>query len=151
MLKNKILDFFQLKFFEWISHLLIYHERPEQIAHGHSFVMSNLSDSLMVTHLSWVTWVICSLSLICLEQSEQIAHSCSFDLSKMSDERIPSSGNYWCQNQFIIPFTHQTQNNGVRWLAVLRIRIWIWIRSDPYLFLGSGSESSQIFRIRIRP
>ena len=31
---------------------LIYHERPERIAYSGSFVMSNLSDSLTVAHLS---------------------------------------------------------------------------------------------------
>ena len=66
------------------SDLLIYHERPEQIAHSYSFVMSDLSDSR-------------SQSLICPERSEQIAHPCSFDLSDltnelMSDEQIPNSG-----------------------------------------------------------
>ena len=80
---------------------LIYHEQPEQITHGRSFVMSDLSDSLMVTHLSWATWAIGSQSIICLERSGRIAHSCSFDLSKMSkwaneqwaNEQIPSPGN----------------------------------------------------------
>ena len=77
-----------------------------------SFFMSDLSESLMVNLLSWVTWVIRSWSLICLEQperfahiahflwatweirswlliclerSERMAHSCSFDLSKMRE------------------------------------------------------------------
>ena len=34
------------------AHLLIYHERPERIAHGHTFVMSGLSDSLTITLLT---------------------------------------------------------------------------------------------------
>ena len=41
-----------LKKKERFAHLLIYHERPERIAHSHSFVMSELSDSLTVAHLS---------------------------------------------------------------------------------------------------
>ena len=71
-----------------------------------SFIMSNLSESLTVAHLSWATWAIRSQSLICLEGPEGFAHSHSFvlsDLSKlltvlnwferieqMIDERIPS-------------------------------------------------------------
>ena len=35
---------------------LIYHEQPERIAHICSFVMSVLSDSLIVAHLSWAIW-----------------------------------------------------------------------------------------------
>ena len=34
------------------SDLLFFYERPERIAHGQSFVMSDLSDSLMVAYLS---------------------------------------------------------------------------------------------------
>ena len=53
MKHTKKLNFrFLAKIFWAIAHLLIYHERPERIAHGCSFVMSNLSDSLMVAHLS---------------------------------------------------------------------------------------------------
>ena len=46
-----MLDFFSPKCF-CKAHSLIYHERPEQIAHIRSFVMRDLSDSLMATHLS---------------------------------------------------------------------------------------------------
>ena len=49
--KNTILDFLS-KIFERIPHSLIYHERPKGITHGGSFVMSDLSDSLTVAHLS---------------------------------------------------------------------------------------------------
>ena len=48
----------------------------------HSFIMSDLSESIMVAHLSWVTWAIRSRSLICLEQPEQFAHGHSFVLSE---------------------------------------------------------------------
>ena len=66
-----------------MSHSLIYHEWPERIANGCSFVMSDLSDLLTVAHLTWATWAIGSQSLTCPEQSEQIAHSRSFDLSDL--------------------------------------------------------------------
>ena len=49
-----------------------------------SFIMSDLSESLTVTHLSWATWAIRSQSLICPEQSERIAQIRSFDLSDLS-------------------------------------------------------------------
>ena len=86
------------KSFERISHLLIYHERPGQIAYGRSFVLSVLRDLLTVAHFLWATWAICSRLLICLERSARIAHSHSFDLREMSEwanerwvnERIPS-------------------------------------------------------------
>ena len=51
---------------------LISSERPEQIAHGCSFLVSDLSDSLRVAHLSWV---------ICANRSQLLS---SFDLSEMS-------------------------------------------------------------------
>ena len=62
--------------------------------------MRDQSELLTVAHLSWVTWVIHSQSLICLERSEQITHNRSFDLSKMTkwandwwaNEQIPSPG-----------------------------------------------------------
>ena len=38
------------------AHSLIFGEQPEQLAHGCSFWVSNLSKSLMVTHFWWVTW-----------------------------------------------------------------------------------------------
>ena len=49
--KNMILVKFVL------NESLIYHERPEQIAHSCSFVMKNLSNSLTVALLTWETWV----------------------------------------------------------------------------------------------
>ena len=35
-----------------------------------ALIMSNLRELLTVTHLSWTTWAICSLLLICLERPE---------------------------------------------------------------------------------
>ena len=58
---------------EWFTHSLIYHERPEGIAHGHIFDMSNLSDSLTVAHLSWSIWANRSRSLISSEQFERMS------------------------------------------------------------------------------
>ena len=79
-----------LNFFEGIAHLLwakekwaicskkpsnslICPERPEGNAHICSFVMSDLSDSLTVAHLSWATWANPSHLLICPEQFEHMS------------------------------------------------------------------------------
>ena len=87
--------------------MFIYHERPERIAQGCSFVLSHVSDSLTVAHFLWAAWAIRSQLLICLQRSERIAHSRSFDLSEMSEwvnerwanEQIPSPDflNNWVQ------------------------------------------------------
>ena len=65
---------------EWMSNSLkktsdsfICHEQPEWFAHGRSFNMSDLSDSLTVAHLSWEIWSNWSQSLIWFEQSEQMS------------------------------------------------------------------------------
>ena len=49
------------------------------------FIMSNLSESLTVTLLSWATWAIHSWLLFCHEWPEQFAHSRSFFLNNLSD------------------------------------------------------------------
>ena len=74
--KNKILDFFSQNFFS------ICHERPERFAHGSSFVLSNLRDSLTVAHLSWLIWANRSKLLFDLSKMSEI--------SKLANERIPS-------------------------------------------------------------
>ena len=66
--------------FEQIAYLLIYHKRPERFAYSRSFVLSNLSDSLTVTHFSWAIWANRSQLLIWFEQNEQT--------EQMSDERM---------------------------------------------------------------
>ena len=50
-----------------------------------SFIMSDLSESLTVTHLSWATWSICSRLLFWHEWPERFAHSCSFVLRDLSE------------------------------------------------------------------
>ena len=74
-----------------LSELLVFCERKTDLLKKKSdslicsFIMSDLSESLTVTHLSWANWVIHSQWLICPEQSERIAHNCSFDLSDLSE------------------------------------------------------------------
>ena len=55
---------------EQFAHLLVYNERLERIAHGGSFDMSDLSNSLTVAHLSWAIWANRSQLLIWFERSE---------------------------------------------------------------------------------
>ena len=43
---------------EQFAHSLIFGEWPERFAHGRSFLVSNLSESLMVAHFWWATWAI---------------------------------------------------------------------------------------------
>ena len=50
-----------------------------------SFIISDLSKSLMVTHLSWATWAIRSWSLFWHEQPERFAHSPSYVLSDLRE------------------------------------------------------------------
>ena len=57
------------------SRSLIWHERPERFAHRSKFVLSNLSDSLTVAHLSWAIWANRSQSLIWFEQISEWAMS----------------------------------------------------------------------------
>ena len=54
----------------------------------HSFVLSDLSKSLIFAHLPWGTWAICSQLLICPERAERIAHICSFARSNWAIERM---------------------------------------------------------------
>ena len=65
------------------SRSLICLERPERFAHGRSFPLSDLSDSLTVAHFSWAIWANRSQSLIWFEQNEQ--------MSKWANERWATS------------------------------------------------------------
>ena len=59
-----------------LRELLVCLEQPERFAHGHSFPLSDLSDlsdSLTVSHLSWAIWANHSQSLILFEQNEQMS------------------------------------------------------------------------------
>ena len=71
---------------ERFAHLLIFGEQPERFAHGHSFLVSDLSESLMVAHFWWATWAIHVLTslikkegmselLIILNQKTYIKHT----------------------------------------------------------------------------
>ena len=51
---------------------LFFHERPEEFAHGHSFVMIDLSDLRTAAHLSWAIWANCSQLLIKMRVFERM-------------------------------------------------------------------------------
>ena len=46
---------------EQFAHSLIFVKQPEQFANYRLFLLSDLSESLTVTHLSWATWAIHSI------------------------------------------------------------------------------------------
>ena len=86
---------------------LIFGGRPERFAHGHTFLMSDLSESLRlfifgerpeqfavtVALLSWAALTICSQPLIFPVQSEWIALSRSFLANeRWANEQIPNPG-----------------------------------------------------------
>ena len=99
--KNTILAIF----FEQITHSLIYHELPEGITHSHLFVMSDLSDSLMVALLTWGTWAIAhsrSFVLSDLSESLTVAHLiwAIWANERWVSEQIPSPVSYKKQGEF---------------------------------------------------
>ena len=85
---------------EWFAHSLIYHERPEQIAHSHSFVMSDRNDSLSVAHLSWAIWGNHSQLLIWFEWSEQMSNE-QMSNEQMSNEQM--SNEQWANERIPNP------------------------------------------------
>ena len=97
-IKNKILDFLA-KFF-WLS---------------------NLSESLMVAHLSWATWAIGSCSLISSERPERFAHGLSFVLSDLSESLTVAHLNWakWANERISSPVTNADNARNVAW------KIWI--------------------------
>ena len=55
------------------SRSLISLERPEWFAHGRSFLLRDLSNSLTVAHFSWAIWANRSQSLISFERNERMS------------------------------------------------------------------------------
>ena len=80
---------------EQFAHSLFYHERPERIAHSCSFVMRDLSDSLMVTLLSLVIWA---------NRSQSPIKMSNF----WADEQIPNPARitYWVFNVYCLTNHH---------------------------------------------
>ena len=101
-LSTSLLDF---RFFSQIllSELLI-----------HSFPLSDLSESLMVAHLSWSTWALRSRLLISSEWPERFAHSRSFVLSDLS-KSLKVAHSIWAKwaNERMSEFPAQKSCNTV--------------------------------------
>ena len=81
-----------LEYFERFAHLLFCAEWPERIPHIRSFLVSNMSESLIfgewpeqIAHFLWATWANRSWSLIFHVRPERFAHSRSFVLSDLSE------------------------------------------------------------------
>ena len=71
--KNRVICSFALLWWvTWVnrSQSLFSHEWPERFAHGRSFVMSDLNNSLTVAHVSWAIWAKRSQSLIKMSNFE---------------------------------------------------------------------------------
>ena len=68
---------------------LISSEQPEQIAHGRSFPLSDMSNSLTVAHLSWSILANRSQLLIWFELNEWMS---KWTNERWVNERIPSPG-----------------------------------------------------------
>ena len=92
--------------------------------------MSDLSELLTVTYLSWETWAIRSQLLICLERSERIAHSRSFDLSEMSEWAMSK----WANSQ---PWFHGSHPH-----VLCTVLCWMTIISLLYNVSGQPSPCS---------
>ena len=72
---------------------LIFGERPERFAHGHSFLVSDLMESLLVAHFWWATWAICSHRLFLVSNLSNLL------TSFIKNERMSNwLNNFWLKN-----------------------------------------------------
>ena len=79
------------------THSLIFGERPERFTHNRSFPLSDLSESLMVAHFWWATWVIrshrsflvshLSDSLTSLTKKEEMSNSLIFSIKNFKNRK----------------------------------------------------------------
>ena len=78
-----------------------------------SFVLSNLSKSLTLAHMSWATWAIRSQSLICPDRPEWMPHLliCPERFERMSDEQM-------CEFQTLVFYT-ETSKISISGLATI--------------------------------
>ena len=90
--KEGIRSFFKEK--KVRSRSLICHEQPKQIAHGRSFVLIDLSDSLTIAHLSWAIWANRSQSLIWFDKTNKKYEEIFF-ISKFKNAQFWGSPNFF--------------------------------------------------------
>ena len=89
-----------VKIFEQITHFFGAKEQMNDLLRKSSdslicsFILSDLSKSLTVTHLSWVPWVIRSQSVICPERSERSLTVAHLIWAIWVNERIPNPKDY---------------------------------------------------------
>ena len=98
-----------------------------------SIIMSDLSESLKVAHLSWATLVICSFVmsdisdlLICHERPEQFAHSHSFVLSNLSKSLTVAHLSWanWANCSFDFSEIEQMSDEQMSEFPALQTRGW---------------------------
>ena len=122
---------YQKKFFDFFS---------QNFWVNRSFIISHLSKSLLVAHLSWATWAICSWSLICLDRPERFAHRCSFVLSNLSESLLVahlSWGEIWAKrSQSLIWFERNEHMSD--WAMS------IWANSQPWILVSHVAYESCI-------
>ena len=102
-----IRSFFVSKMSDWLTSL-ISSEQPEQIAYDGTFPLSDLSDSLMIAHLSWAIWSNRSLSLIWFEQNEQMS---KWAMSKWANSQPCNIVIIGCQS---VKFGYQILSNCLK-------------------------------------
>ena len=140
------------------SQLLIFGGRLAQIAHGRSLLVSNLSDSLSVAHLSWAIWANCSQLLIKMSNFEQMSGFPTLIIPRPLLDGLPifmrSSKSTWWTKNWDVPLTVQPSLFlGPCWVASLcswgvqkghnRNKNWDGpLTVQPFLFLGPSWVAS---------
>ena len=89
------------------SALLIFGERPVRFAHGCSFLVSDLSYSLTVAHLSWPTWAICSHG--CFKKRKWANGSFKKKTYKKTFKNVPKIWFYSKKFERIAPFFYLSE------------------------------------------
>ena len=80
---------------EGTSESLVWHERPERFPHSHSFVLSDLSESLTVAQLIWAIWA-----------NERMSKFPALDVEDLirrpkGSQETPYSANFGCATEQI--------------------------------------------------
>ena len=102
---------------EWFAHSLIFGKLPEWFAHNCSFLLSDLSESLTVTLLSWETWAIRSL------RSEEMSKSFSSFFTVKTYKKYNFFRVFWSKS-LIFWWAHKKRSNllnKTEWFAHMLI------------------------------
>ena len=112
-----------------------------------SFLVSNLSDSLMIAHFLWGTWANRSWSLIFGERSEQIAHDRSFPLRDLCKWLMVAHfwwGIWMNRSQLLIWFERNEGNEQMSKWAMRK-----WASSQPWDLADNDLCSSFMEQISV--